>query len=239
MGSGLGDCMRILLVDDEERLLRTIQLGWPDENDEIVTARSFEEVKPHIYAGRDRPLDCIVLDLQLPDASGSTILAEIKKNQDTPVIMLSAWGDTQFRADTLHKGADDYVMKPVGVGELHARVQRLHRQKSSGPRSGDQVFNFGPCELKPIAQELSGPVSSVKLTGAEAALLEVLAAAYGQPVSRRDLYLKAFSRESRYGDKTLETYIGRLRRMLTEIGDDGPNRLLSVRGVGYRLVPGA
>ncbi len=229
--------MRILVIDDEAQLLRTIQLGWPDRDDEILVAQSFAEAKLHIFSAQMTDIDCVVVDLRLPDASGSFILSEIKQISSTPVIMLSAWGDSQFRADTLNRGADDYVMKPISVGELHARVNRLVNARNQSAGLQTVAINVGTGELDTLARELRGPLATVRLTGAEAALLASLAAARGQVVARQDLYLKAFGREGRYGEKALETYIGRLRRKLTEIGDDGTRRLQSVRGLGYRLVP--
>lgn len=230
--------MRILIVDDEENILRMVELNWPDRDDEIVTAASYADAKSAIFSGRLVEFDCIILDLQLPDASGSVILSEIKQIADIPVIMLSGWGDTQFRADTLYRGADDYVMKPVGTVELHARVRRLVDRRNQKSQPGVTPLRIGPCTFRPRVRELQGEETTVSLTGAEAALLESLVRANGDTVAREDLYLKAFGREGQYGDKSLETYIGRLRRRMTEAGDDGDRRLKSVRGVGYRLFAG-
>lgn len=231
--------MRILVIDDEVLLLKAIKLGWPGEGDEILTAQSFADAKRHIFSARMSDIDCVIIDLRLPDASGSLILSEIRQISNTPVIMLSAWGDSQFRADTLNRGADDYVMKPVTVGELHARALRLVTARRSLAAVPLAAIRVGKGELDPLARELRGPDTVVHLTGAEAALLVALAGARGDVVARQDLYLKAFGREGRHGEKALETYIGRLRRKLTEIGDDGTRRLQSVRGLGYRLVPQA
>lgn len=229
--------MRILVIDDEVQLLRTVQLGWPNQDDEILIAGSFAEAKIHIFSAKMTDIDCVIVDLRLPDASGSHILSEIKQISATPVIMLSAWGDSQFRADTLNRGADDYVMKPISVVELHARVNRLVSARQQTANAKTPAIQVGNAELDTLARELRGPDATVQLTGAEAALLASLASARGQVVARQDLYLKAFGREGRYGEKALETYIGRLRRKLTETGDDGTRRLQSVRGLGYRLVP--
>ncbi len=229
--------MRILVIDDEFELLRTIQLGWPAPSDEVILAQTFAEAKIHIFSARMTDIDCVIVDLRLPDASGSFILSEIKQISTTPVIMLSAWGDSQFRADTLNRGADDYVMKPISVVELHARVTRLVNARNLVVSTQTVAVKIGNGELDTLARELRGPEATVRLTGAEAALLASLAAARGQVVARQDLYLKAFGREGRYGEKALETYIGRLRRKLSESGDDGTRRLQSVRGLGYRLVP--
>ncbi|WP_018148770.1 response regulator transcription factor [Henriciella marina] len=228
--------MRVLVIDDEQTLLDTIKLNWPDPESRIVTATSFSEAKPHIYASRLADFDCVILDLQLPDASGSTILSEIKQIADIPVMMVSGWGDTKFRADTLNRGADDYVMKPVGVSELHARAQRLTGRRAPSRHSAGALLYIGDCRFHPLARELSGDKTTIALTGAESALLESLARARGGAVTRQDLYMKAFGREGRSGDKSLETYIGRVRRRITEAGDDGDRRVQSVRGVGYRLL---
>ncbi|WP_084396572.1 response regulator transcription factor [Henriciella aquimarina] len=228
--------MRILLIDDEVKLLKTIQLGWPDETDEIVTAQSFADVRQIIFSSRLLEFDCVIVDLRLPDASGSMILSEIRQIAKVPVIMLSAWGDTRFRADTLNSGADDYVMKPVGVEELHARVRKLVDSADRSQLPAGKTYEIGRLAFDPNSRLLTGPGEACSLTGAEAALLSSLAAAGGGIVSRERLYLKAFGREGRYGEKSLETYVGRLRRKMSEAGDEGNRRLLSVRGKGYRLV---
>jgi len=228
--------MRILLVDDEVALLRTIQLNWPVQEDTIETAQSSSEARKIIFSRKFLDFDCVILDLHLPDASGSTILAEIRQIGSLPVIMLSAWGDSRFRADTLNNGADDYVMKPVGIEELHARVHRLVDKARNHRLTSGQVYEIGPIAFDPNKRILTGPAEELSLTGAETGLLATLAAAGGGIVSRESLYLKAFGREGRYGEKSLETYIGRLRRKISEAGDEGTRRLLSVRGKGYVLV---
>lgn len=227
--------MRVLLVDDEEMLVRTIKLGWPDPDDEIISAGSFAEAQRIIFSSRLEELDCIVLDLQLPDASGTTILSEIRKLTTTPVIMLSAWGDTQFRADLISEGADDYVMKPVGVRELHARAQRLTMRNVERLQTFDH-FEFGPLHFDSVRREIAGGTQCEALTRAESQILTALASAQGAVVSRQDLYRKGFGRDERHGEKSLETYIGRLRQKLTGLGDDGSRRILTERGRGYRLV---
>ncbi|MEQ8558133.1 MAG: response regulator transcription factor [Henriciella sp.] len=229
--------MKILVIDDEPLLVQTIRLGWPDQEDEITSANSFAEAMPIIYSNQLLEFDCIILDLRLPDGSGSKVLSEIRQLTSTPVIMLSAWGDSQFRAELLSDGADDYVMKPVGMKELYARATKLVEGTRERVRL-DRDHRIGNVILLPSSRELLNGETRQALTGAEAALLTALAQANGGVVSRQDLYLKAFGREGRYGEKALETYIGRLRKKLTILGEDGAKRILSVRGQGYRLVLG-
>ena len=226
--------MLLLVVDDEPRLVRTIELGWPDPQDEIVSAFSYADVRGILHSSRLLDFDCIILDLQLPDASGSTILSEIRERTSTPVIMLSAWGDTQFRADLIGAGADDYVMKPVGVKELHARVKRLAGRRASQAQAVAS-FDIGALSFDVQGRELRSGDRREPLTGAECSILSALALAMGGIVSREQLYLKGFGRVERQGEKSLEAYIGRLRRKLSDLGEDGARWIVTERGRGYRL----
>ena len=228
--------MRILLIDDEEMLVRTIKLGWPDPEDEIVSAGSYAEVQQIIFSNKLADMDCVILDLQLPDTSGANILSEIRKLTTVPVIMLSAWGNTQYRAELIGEGADDYVMKPVGIVELHARARRLTARKAQ--QLQNQVeYEIGVVRFDSVRREMSSDQGLEPLTSAESQILSALASAGGAIVSRQDLYRKGFGREERYGERALETYIGRLRQKLTSLGEEGPQRILTERGRGYRLAP--
>lgn len=229
--------MRVLIIDDELSVLRTIKLGWPGEGDDLVTAQSLEEARQYIFSGRLLEFDCIVLDLRLPDASGIAVLAEIKRVATTPVIMLSGWGDSQFRADTLNRGADDYLMKPINIDELHARVCRLVSLYGRKAAQTERAITFGHTRLDTLARILTGAGSEVDLTASEAKLLMALISAGGGIVSRQDLYFRVFGREGRFGEKALETYIGRVRKKLDAVGDNGVKRIQAVRGFGYRFVP--
>lgn len=164
------------------------------------------------------------------------MLAEIRRNSDLPIVMLSGTGDADFRAELLIIGADDYVMKPVGLRELHARVQKLVRRTSmTPPPSARSRIFIGKVIYDPLTRRLTGVDQSAELTHAEAGLLDAMILASGEVVHRDDLYLRAFARSYRDGEKVLETYIGRLRQKLSDLGEDGGTRLLTVRGLGYRL----
>lgn len=230
--------MRVLLIDDDPLIAKTLRLGWPDKADTIEACRTFEQAKPIILSSRLKTFDCVILDLHLPDATGAEVLAEIRRNSDLPIVMLSGTGDADFRAELLITGADDYVMKPVGLRELHARVQKLVRRTSvaaSLPSARSRV-RIGDVTYYPLTRRLAGADQSAELTHAEAGLLDAMILASGEVVHRDDLYLRAFARAYRDGEKVLETYIGRLRQKLSDLGEDGGTRLLTVRGLGYRLV---
>ncbi|MFN3911951.1 response regulator transcription factor [Hyphomonas sp.] len=227
--------MRIVVVDDDPQIGRTIQLGWPDPGDQVEVFTSFEPAREALFGRHAGSVTCVVLDLKLPDASGSSILTEIRHTSQMPIIMLSGSGDSDFRTQMLLRGADDYVMKPVSVKELHARVLRLASRTASAPAVQNDPVDIGGVTFDPMTRRISSSSESQSLTEAESAILAALVYANGKPVARDDLYVKGFGRTYREGEKALETYIGRLRQKLTGLGEDGDARLLTARGIGYRL----
>ncbi|MBV5262383.1 response regulator transcription factor [Synechococcus moorigangaii CMS01] len=227
--------MRIVLIDDDWMVLETISLGWPDAADQIDLYDTFEAFKPLLYAPEFGSVDCVILDLQLPDASGSQVLTEIRRISDVPIIMLSGWGDTDFRAELINRGIDDYVLKPTSARELHARARRLvHRARPASAATAGP-FRIGSIVYLPVEQSLRHGKEQTALTHAEAKLLDALLAAAGRPVSRDDLYMQAFARSYRDGEKVLETYISRLRHKLDALDGGAGQALQTARGIGYRL----
>lgn len=229
--------MRLVLIDDDSLVLETITLGWPEPADQFDTFGSFEALKPFLYSADFQTVSCVILDLQLPDASGSEVLSEIRRISDVPIIMLSGWGDTEFRADLINRGIDDYVLKPASAKELHARASRLTRRANLTPAPAmPAVLMIGSVEYLPADRILRHVGQAAELTHAEASLLDALVVANGRPVSRQDLYFQAFGRSYREGEKVLETYISRLRRKLDGLEAGSGNALQTARGIGYRLV---
>lgn len=228
--------MRIVLIDDDPMVLETITLGWPDTQDQFNTFDSFEGLKAFLYSSEFSSVDCVILDLQLPDASGSQVLSEIRRISSVPIIMLSGWGDTDFRADLINRGIDDYVLKPASAKELHARATRLTKRAVSQLSTELAAsIEIGGVVYKPQDRMLSRLDAQSELTHAEASLLDALVAAAGKPVSRNDLYLQAFSRPYRDGEKVLETYVSRIRQKLDELDAGSSHALQTARGIGYRL----
>ncbi|MFN3608081.1 MAG: response regulator transcription factor [Hyphomonas sp.] len=230
--------MRLLLIDDDPLIGKTVRLGWPNRDDTIEVCRSYAQAKPIILSARLQTFDCVILDLNLPDATGASVLAQIRQNSRVPVVMLSGWGDADFRAQLLTTGADDYIMKPVGIRELHARVQNLTRRSALElePKRDKVRILIGAIQYDPLSRRFLHLGESVELTQAENGLVDAMVSANGEIVHRDELYQKAFGRSYREGEKVLETYIGRLRQKLSDMGEEASARLLTVRGVGYRLV---
>lgn len=228
--------MKIILVEDDADLIETIQLGWPDAADRVEGYKSFAEFKPVLFSGGLNAADCVILDMQLPDASGTQIVAEIRRLSDIPIIVLSGWGETEFRADLINRGADDYVLKPLSVKELHARVARLIRRRAMPVALLEESAQINLVTFDRGRRALRLGREQVDLTHAEFLLLGALVDAGGRVVAREELYLKAFGREHREGEKVLETYISRLRTKLGTLEPIAGDAIQTARGTGYRII---
>lgn len=227
--------MNIILVEDDPDLIETIRLGWPDANDHIDAYSTFADFKPVLFSGGLAAAHCIVLDLQLPDASGTQIATDIRKLSDIPIIVLSGWGETEFRANLINQGIDDYVLKPLSVKELHARVARLVRPRASAPASIAPALINAVTFDRPRRTLRLGD-QEVELTHAEFQLLSALVDAGGRVVQREELYLRAFGRPYKDGEKVLETYISRLRQKLGQLESSTGDAIQTARGAGYRII---
>lgn len=227
--------MNIILVEDDPDLIETIRLGWPDANDRIDAYSTFADFKPVLFSGGLGTAHCIILDLQLPDASGTQIATDIRKLSDIPIIVLSGWGETEFRANLINQGIDDYVLKPLSVKELHARVARLVRPRASAQASiAPALINAVTFDRPRRALRLGD--QEVELTHAEFQLLSALVDAGGRVVQREELYLRAFGRPYKDGEKVLETYISRLRQKLGQLESSTGDAIQTARGAGYRII---
>jgi len=228
--------VNIILVEDDEALIETIQLGWPDGADRLEPFTSFASFKPVLFSGGLAAADCVILDMKLPDASGTQIIAEIRRLSDIPIIVLSGWGETEFRADLINSGIDDYVLKPLSVKELHARVARLVRRRSLPVMTEKLPARINAVTFDRTHRVLRLGDAQVELTHAEAQLLDALIDAGGRVVSREELYLKSFGRPRREGEKVLETYVSRLRSKLARLDAPSSDAIQTARGSGYRII---
>lgn len=227
--------MNIILVEDDPDLIETIRLGWPDAADRIDSYTTYADFKPALFSGALASAHCVVLDLQLPDASGTQIAAEIRRLSDIPIIILSGWGETEFRASLINQGIDDYVLKPLSVKELHARVARLVRPRTPAPAV------CAPAQINTVTfdrprRSLRLGNQETELTHAEFQLLSALVDAGGRVVQREELYLRAFGRPYKDGEKVLETYISRLRQKLGQLEHSTGDAIQTARGAGYRII---
>jgi two-component system, OmpR family, response regulator len=178
----------------------------------------------------DDPPDVLVLDIGLPDADGRDVCQALRAHGvDAPVLFLTARGALTDRLAGFGAGGDDYLTKPFALAELVYRVRALARRAMAGPAPRED----GAMRLDPATHAMHAAERTVALTPTEFRLLAVLAARPGEVVRRRELISAAWPDGAIVHDNTLDTYVGRLRRKLRELGVD--DEIATARGVGYSL----
>jgi two-component system, OmpR family, KDP operon response regulator KdpE len=220
---------RVLVVDDEPQILRAVQTSLRAAGYEVETAKS---AKAALTAAAMHPPDAVILDLVLPDGSGTDVARELRTWSSAPVIVLSVVGDESEKVAALDAGADDYVTKPVGVDELLARLRAALRRASP---PGEPVIRVGELEVDLDKHEVRVGGNPVHLTPHEFDLLRYLARNEGKLLTHRMILQEVWG--PGYGDATniLHVNVSQLRRKI-EPDPARPRYLLTEPGAGYRLV---
>jgi two-component system, OmpR family, KDP operon response regulator KdpE len=224
---------RILVVDDEQQILRALRTTLRGAGYEVETADTAEGA---LAAAALRPPDVVILDLVLPDGSGVDVCRELRTWSSAPVILLSAVGEERAKVAALDAGADDYVTKPVGIDELLARLRAVLRRAAP---AGEPVIELGELviDLEKRTVTLSG--SQVHLTPHQFDLLRVLAVNQGKLLTHRALLREVWGPGYGTESNLLHVTVSQLRRKI-EPERARPRYLLTEPGAGYRLVsPGA
>ena len=220
---------RVLVVDDEPQILRALQTSLRGAGYEVDAATTGEEA---LTLAAVRPPDAVILDLVLPDARGTDVARELRAWSSAPIIVLSVVGDETEKVAALDAGADDYVTKPFGVGELLARLRAALRRAEP---STEPVLEIGGLRVDLEAREVSVDGTPVQLTPHEYDLLRLLALNEGKLLTHkailREVWGEAYADESHY----LHVYVSQLRRKL-EPDPARPRYILTEPGAGYRLV---
>ena len=220
---------RVLVVDDEPQILRALQTNLRGAGYEVETAATAEQA---LAAAALKPPDAVIVDLVLPDRSGTEVCRELRRWSSAPILVLSVVGEEREKVAALDAGADDYVEKPFGIDELLARLRAALRR--AGPPGGP-VLEIGDLvvDLDKRSVEIAG--KPVQLTPHEFELLRVLAQNEGKllthPTLLREVWGPAYGDESHY----LHVYVSNLRRKI-ELDPARPRYLLTEPGAGYRLV---
>lgn len=221
---------RLLLVDDEEDLLAPLVYALEKEGHSCVTCVTGEDALAHVEA---EPWDLVVLDLMLPDVSGTEVCRRIRQNPkkgDLPIIIVSARGDEFDRVVGFEIGADDYVTKPFSLRELLLRVSALLRRSVVRHSHESGKLRSGAVEIDVEAHTCRVAGEPIDLTVLELRLLVAFLQNPGRAQTRAELRKKAWGESYRIGERAVDTNIKRLRRKL---GEAGPF-IETVRGVGYR-----
>ena len=217
--------MRLLLVEDEDRIASFVQKGLAAHGYTVERVATGSEASSRAPS---REFDLLILDLGLPDADGLDVLRGWRdRGVQTPVLILSARGEVRDRVEGLELGADDYLPKPFAFDELLARVRARLRP---GPTGDATSVRFRDVELDLRTRRVSVAGRSVDLAPREFALLETFLRNPGQVLSREQLLSRVWGYDFDPQSNLVDVYVGYLRRKL------GDGYLETVRGAGYRLV---
>ena len=220
---------RVLVVDDEPQFLRALETNLRGAGYEVETATTAKEA---LAAAGLRPPDAIILDLLLPDGTGTEVSRDLRAWCEAPIVLVSAVGDEAEKIAALDAGADDYVTKPFAMGELLARLRAALRR--AGP-PGDPVLEVGPLRIDLDKQSVTVDGRPVHLTPHEYRILKLLALNPGKLLTHRtilqEVWGPAYGAESNY----LHVYVSQLRRKL-EPDPSRPQYLVTEPGAGYRLL---
>ncbi|MDO5400500.1 MAG: response regulator transcription factor [Eubacteriales bacterium] len=221
--------MRILMIEDDEILCATIPFQLKQEGFAVDVAMDGEE---GLYLIRERLHDLILLDRLLPGMDGMDVLKAMRREHiSTPVIFLTALGQTQDRTEGLNSGADDYLGKPFAFEELLARIRSVLRRPAAMQLSAR--LSFGDIQYEPHTLTLSCGGAKTVLSRRLGDLLELFLRNPGQTLPRQTILLRVWGMDSDVEDGNLDNYAYILRRSLSKVGSRV--RLTTVRGMGYRL----
>lgn len=224
----------VLLVDDDERI-RTLLQKFLVRNGYLTTVARDADHARRLMAGLD--FDLIILDVMMPGDDGVTLTAEIRKTRETPIMLLTAKGETGDRIAGLEAGADDYIAKPFEPKELLLRIGAVLRRVPQGAAPGTpKVLHLGAVRYDMERGELWQGADLVRLTATESSLMRIFSGTPHEAVSRTDLVEKLGRDGVQSQERAVDVQITRLRRKI-ETDPKQPRYLQTVRGAGYMLAP--
>jgi two-component system, OmpR family, response regulator len=217
--------MRVLVVEDDKNLREQLSGALSDAGYTVDTADNGEDGQ---FLGETEPYDLAILDLGLPKVDGLSVLKAWRQDgRSMPVLILSARDRWSEKVEGLDLGANDYVTKPFHMGELLARVRANVRRQTEHTSSTIEV---GDLRLNSATGQVTVNGAPVKLTAYQYKVLDYLMHHAGRIVSRTELTEKIYSQDHERDSNTIEVFIGILRRKI------GSNRILTEKGLGYRLI---
>ncbi|MEV0154223.1 response regulator transcription factor [Micromonospora sp. NPDC050686] len=219
----------VLVIEDDDRIRLALLLALEEEG---YTAQGAATAEEGLRQQREHPADNVLVDLMLPGLDGYECIRRMRRDDDVPIVVVSARDDTHDIVAALEAGADDYLVKPVAVKELTARLRAL-RRRGRARTTPVTAQVFGDLEISEEAGEVRKAGRPVPVTRTEFRLLCELADHAGRVLSRQQLLSRVWGYET--GDERLvDVHVGRLRQ---KIEDDpaNPRHLVTLRGLGYKL----
>ncbi|MGI9367194.1 MAG: response regulator [Ruegeria sp.] len=225
----------LLIVDDDERI-RDLLKKFLVRNGFLVTAARDAEHARRVLSGLD--FDMIVLDVMMPGEDGVSLTRALRETHTTPILLLTARGETEHRIAGLEAGADDYLAKPFEPKELLLRINAILRRMPEAPAqdAASKILHLGPIRYDIERGEMWQGEDPVRLTATESQLMKIFSAQPGEPISRAKLVEDLGRDRGQAQERAVDVQITRLRRKI-EQDPKQPRYLQTVRGAGYMLAP--
>ncbi|MCB0987131.1 MAG: response regulator transcription factor [Microthrixaceae bacterium] len=224
--------IRILTVEDDERIRTAVKLALEDEGWTVAEAENGEDA---LAMFNHTPADVVLIDIMLPDIDGFEVCRAIRRRSDVPIVMVTARDDTHDVVAGLEAGADDYLTKPFAPKELSARIRALLRRvRSTDPATAQ--LSFGDLEIAPDQGMVRRGGVELHLTKTEFKLLVELASSPGKVFSRESLLDKVWGYDYFADGRLVDVHVRRLRTKV-EADPANPRHVVTVRGLGYKLTP--
>lgn len=222
---------RVLVIEDDAAIVRGLTDNLEAESYDVISARDGEEGYRLI---KECEPDLVILDLMLPKQSGYEVCRKVREELTVPILILTARSEETDLVLGLDLGADDYMTKPFSLTELLARVRALLRRAERTPAAPDRLA-FDDVKVDFLSHEVTKAGEPVRLTRKEIGTLRFLAARAGEVVTRNELLKEVWGYKRFVSTRTVDNHIAALRAKL-EDEPGSPRRLLTVHGVGYKLV---
>ncbi len=221
----------VLVVEDDDAIRAAVRRGLSDRGYAVAVAATGMAGLEHVLAEQPQ---VVLLDLGLPDVSGLTLISMIRAASEVPIIVITAQDDDPTMVKALDSGADDYVVKPFGTDQVGARIRAVLRRGGRAPETTDPI-RVGELVIDERARTASLAGEPLDLARKEFDLLLALANRVGEVVTKRELLSEVWQQAYGGADRTVDVHLSWLRRKLGETAAE-PKYLISVRGVGVRLV---
>ena len=233
----MAENITVLIVDDEERILRLLKMYLEREGYVVEEAENGEQA---VQMAFEKDYHCILLDIMMPEKDGLEVCAEIREKKMTPIILLTAKGEEANRVQGFELGADDYIVKPFSPREVVLRVKAILRRSSAltqmtNSTSSKDLVVFPHLTIDHDAHRVTADGQEVNLTPKEYELLYFLAKAPDKVFDREQL-LKEVWHYDFFGDlRTVDTHVKRLREKLNRVSENAAKMIVTVWGVGYKF----